>query len=958
MLPQSTADTPPPARGTPGVPMPVEGQLRALASGALAWFALAMGALLVVLSLGQIAGGAGNLALAYSRVLLGLALCVAAGIGWWLRRRGLSRIATLAIVLGIAAAAFGHAWVSGLGMHNIVIAGFAVLLALAGAMLGPALAAWLISAYVALVGTLAWAEAAGMLAGRQALVVLDPLDRLLGLAVLGVSAWAVALVIHRVLARALQDARAEQLRLADLLRIGSDWVWQIDERGRLTELSPSFEVHTGHRVADFLRLGEPGAPQVVEDDDCRRTRAALRERRAFRDLPMTYRLPDGRELHVRSNGEPQHDATGKFRGWWGMSRNVTREVLAERVSRRERDMVQRLFDLSPDPICLVELVKGRVLLANPAFIAATGKLESEVVGRNGRQLGLWQDNEDDLRLQAALRDSGGRLRNWRTALTLRGEVRSVLLSAASFQRDGQPVAMLVVHDVTEAERSRAEADAILDNASIGIALVRARRFERVNPAFEQMFGHSRGTLAGQPTAVMFDDPARHAAFIEMTEAARQHGRTVDVEREVRRHDGGTLIARLRGHAVEPQRPQQGGTIWLTEDITERRRGQQELAAAKQQAEAASHAKSAFLATMSHEIRTPLNGVLGLARLLQDERDERRRGDYLQHLVGAAEGLAGLVSDVLDLSKIEAGRVALEDIDFDLHALARGTFHTFAPLGQERGLAMECRIAPDVPQHVRGDPVRVRQILSNYLNNALKFTARGAVSLVCDVEADGAVRLSVVDSGIGIERDSRARLFQPFSQADSSTTRRFGGTGLGLSICRELALLMGGRVGADSEPGRGSTFWVALPLRTVGGAPATAAPQAEAALALAGMTVLVAEDNPVNMLIARTLLERLGAQVLEAADGAQAVARACAAMPALDAVLMDLHMPVQDGLDAARALRANAATAGLPLIALSAAVLELERSQARSAGLDDFLHKPVSQDDLLRVLAPLARRRRN
>jgi CheY-like chemotaxis protein len=270
--------------------------------------------------------------------------------------------------------------------------------------------------------------------------------------------------------------------------------------------------------------------------------------------------------------------------------------------------------------------------------------------------------------------------------------------------------------------------------------------------------------------------------------------------------------------------------------------------------------------------------------------------------------------------------------------------------------MTCNIEPDVPSHVRGDPVRVRQIVSNYLNNALKFTTQGSIALACSLQTDGAVRVSVSDSGIGIDTKVRERLFEAFLQADSSTTRRFGGTGLGLSICRELAALMGGTVGADSTLGHGSTFWVALPLADSDGSPAAAAPAAQATRPLSGLTVLVAEDNPVNMLIVRTMLERLGAAVLEARDGAQAVAAAHAALPTLDAVLMDLHMPVQDGLAAARALRDHPDTTRLPLIAVSAAVLEQERAEARAAGLREFLHKPLAEADLLRVLLPLVRER--
>jgi len=382
--------------------------------------------------------------------------------------------------------------------------------------------------------------------------------------------------------------------------------------------------------------------------------------------------------------------------------------------------------------------------------------------------------------------------------------------------------------------------------------------------------------------------------------------------------------------------------------------------ARDEAEAASRAKSAFLANTSHEIRTPLNGLLGLARLARrPELDEARRRQYLEQIAESAETLSAIISDVLDLSKIEAGRLDIEHVAFDLHALLESLRRVHDTLADARGLGFALHVDAGVPQWVWGDPVRVRQVLVNYLSNALKFTERGEVSLHAGVAAGGALRFEVRDSGPGIAPEVRARLFQPFMQADQSTTRRFGGSGLGLSICHELAALMGGAVGVDSAPGQGSCFWAELPLR------AAEAPQRDSgfgaleASPLAGARVLMVEDNPVNMTIAVAMLEQWGVQVEQAGDGRQALAaveRAERDGPPLDAVLMDVQMPVMSGYEATRALRARPGGARLPIIALTAAALSSERDEALASGMDGFLTKPIDMGKLHDALtAALARR---
>ena len=284
-------------------------------------------------------------------------------------------------------------------------------------------------------------------------------------------------------------------------------------------------------------------------------------------------------------------------------------------------------------------------------------------------------------------------------------------------------------------------------------------------------------------------------------------------------------------------------------------------------------------------------------------------------------------------------------------------HAYLSLAEVKGLTLTLTIDDDVPGTVRGDPLRVRQILSNYVTNALKFTERGSVRIDVALR-DGSVLLAVHDTGPGIDAATQARLFTPFSQADESVTRRYGGTGLGLSICRELAELMGGEVGVDSAPGQGSVFWAELPLRA--SAPAEIAESAdddEDAL-LSGAHVLMVEDNPVNMLIAVAMLEQWGVQVAQSVDGEQAIQAVCAAADANDAfdlVLMDVHMPVMSGHAAVRRLRERFDARTLPVIALTAAALVSERDEAIAAGMNDFLTKPIDARRLRSTLARYLRR---
>jgi PAS domain S-box-containing protein len=636
-------------------------------------------------------------------------------------------------------------------------------------------------------------------------------------------------------------------------------------------------------------------------------------------------------------------------------RDETERLRAERARERSEALLEHLVATSPDVITLTDIATGRYVMVNEAFVAFSGWPRDEAVGRTSLELDVWGDPEARERFVEAVRTQG-EVRDLAVSFRHRdGRRFSLLVSAARFGMEGREYLVLNGRDVTQGERERLEREAILANASIGVALTRDQHFQLANPKFEQMFGWPAGGLVGQLGHVVSVDLADYQALGRQYGPSLARGEAVELERTMRRCDGSTFLCRLLARPIDPTHPSQGGTIWIAEDVTEQRAVQQALARARDEAEAANRAKSAFLANTSHEIRTPLNGLVGLARLArQSGLDEARRAQYLAQIDDSAQALAGVISDILDLSKIEAGKLQLERSEFDLHALIESIEHGYAALAEARSLALTVVADAALPRRVRGDALRVRQVLSNFLSNALKFTESGFVRVrVSPIEGER-VRFEVEDSGPGIAAEVQARLFEPFTQADDSTTRRYGGTGLGLSICRELAQLMGGTVGLSSVPGRGSRFWAELPLpRGNEQAPASdLAALAEADAPLAGLAVLVVEDNPVNMMIAVALLQQWGIVPAEAANGAQAVVmvnqHAAAGRP-FDLVLMDVQMPVQGGNEATRELRQRFAPDALPIIALTAAALTSERDEALAAGMNDFLTKPIDAERLHEAL---------
>jgi PAS domain S-box-containing protein len=425
------------------------------------------------------------------------------------------------------------------------------------------------------------------------------------------------------------------------------------------------------------------------------------------------------------------------------------------------------------------------------------------------------------------------------------------------------------------------------------------------------------------------------------------------EYRLKRADGTEVWAAGTAQLITDSNGKPIRLIGAIQNISRRKVAERALVKAKEDAEAANRAKSAFLATMSHEIRTPLNGVLGMAQAMVAADDltpvQRERLNVIRQ---SGESLLSILNDVLDLSKIEAGKLELEQALFDMDELVRAAHGTFEAVANEKGLAFDFTVDKNARGYYEGDPMRVRQILWNLISNALKFTHTGGVKVRVGRTSAGSLKLSVTDSGIGIAPDQLAALFRKFEQADASTTRRFGGTGLGLAICRELAGLMGGEISVKSAPGAGATFTVMLPLRKARkpGARIRRAEKAAIETEAPAVRVLAVEDNEMNQLVLKTLLAQIGIEPVIVGNGREAVA--AWEREVWDLILMDVQMPVMDGPTASALIRARERAANkppIPIIALTANAMAHQIAEYVEAGMDGFVAKPIEAGRLYEAM---------
>ncbi|HEY6094756.1 MAG TPA: PAS domain S-box protein [Gallionellaceae bacterium] len=677
------------------------------------------------------------------------------------------------------------------------------------------------------------------------------------------------------------------------------------------------------------------------------------------------------------------------------------------ISARKRNEMTQLHSIlsaSPDAVLMVN-DNGTICFANHVAVSMFGYPMEQLIGLGVDELVPAESRAAHAAMRSDFQ-STSRSRAMAQGQALHAVNRDgtefpVEISLTPIRISDQKRVIAIVHDISQRKRVEAELVDSLEesrNAHQRLSL----QFNRMplayivwnrdfivtewNPAAEQMFGWPASDAVGQ-----------HAYELVVPASAQEQVHSV----WMRVLGGGDMLMHSINENVTrsgrritcewfntPLLNEQGevyGCMSMVSDITQRKQSEdalielnerlelrvaertQELAYSKEMAEAASHAKSEFLANMSHEIRTPMNSVLGMAYLaLQTDLTPKQR-DYLEKIHHSGEHLLGIINDILDFSKIEAGKLTMEAIDFSVDSVFRKLSTLVADKAHAKGLALSYEIDPAIVPCMRGDPLRLSQVLLNYLNNAIKFTQRGEIVVRARMDSDAGnsflLRFEVQDTGIGMSQDEVDKLFQPFHQADSSVTRRFGGTGLGLAISKRLASMMGGEVGVSSHPGTGSLFWVTARFELCNAPaccltdlpnPDQVIPEGQPArAALMGARVLLADDNLFNQQVACELLQEAGVQVSTASNGQEVLD--LLRKQRFDCVLMDVQMPVMDGLEATRRIRSDAALSNLPVLAMTANARAEDKEQCFASGMDDFLIKPLLPDLLYATVGKWVRR---
>lgn len=770
-------------------------------------------------------------------------------------------------------------------------------------------------------------------------------------------------VIIDIKQRTREDYAVDELALQQRALLDSlpDVAWLKDAKGRLIAVNLAFSKRYG--ISAEAAVGKTDF-DIYPRDKAAKLRQEDAEVMSSR-LPSRYESSqefEGRSCWVEVVKAPIFDADGNVIGTVGTARDVSARKVAERGVQESERRFRMLAEMSSDWYWEQD--------AEFRFTSVASRFNNvlDFKGVIGKQ--RWETAAEDVTAEQwsahrAIHEAHLPFHDFEyTAVQPNGTRRRFLISGKPvYDENGKFTGYRGVgSDITERKAMETSlrlalnrSEVILQTTPTAIALVRDRVIMRCNPAMERLFGAEPGALVGSSTRVLFATDEEWRTFGEKYNAPVSRGEIYTDEFELIRFSGEAFWAVVAGRQIEPGLPE---LLFTYTDVTAQQNLARALATARELADAASQAKSTFLATMSHEIRTPMNGVLGMLELLNFTKLDSQQRETLALARESAGALLRLIDDILDFSKIEAGQFEIRPEPVSLSALATRAATVYTELASRSGLLLECHIDPRIAQAHVADGLRVTQIVNNLLSNAIKFTSQGKVSL--DVESaergsqEELVRLRVTDTGIGIPAEQQGRLFQPFVQADSDTTRNFGGSGLGLSICRRLAEMMGGTITLQSEPNIGTTMTVLLRLPIADPALIDSRDSArrEQRFALnesrspanpVDAKILIADDHPVNLKLIQRQASMLGYQTDVARDGVEALEKWKTGRYAL--LLSDCHMPRMDGYQLAREIRrlemANGVAKPIPIVACTANALASDAALCFEAGMSDHLTKPIT-----------------
>jgi PAS domain S-box-containing protein len=671
-----------------------------------------------------------------------------------------------------------------------------------------------------------------------------------------------------------------------------------DRSGRYLFVNRHFCESWNKRAEDMVgRSSAEVFANEVEMGVSGRDRRVLETKRALPFYEIDFPPKDGQPTIMLASKIPLLDAAGEVTHIITVAMDITARKQAERL---RQDSERRLRDIvlaNPTPMTITRVADGLVVYANQSAADVVLMPLDRLIGMSSRD--FYADAEDRDRVLQGLRAAGA-VDNLEVRFRKSdGSIFWISLTCRPIEFEGGPAIVSGIHDLTERKLmeqqlrlSERRFRAIAEAQPITVAICRAEDgvIRYANPAAARTTLVPGDQLIGRKVTDFFGDPVSYRRFLEIL---RERGSLEAVPGRMRRADGVLLEAATSAREIEFEG--ETSLILAIQDLTETRRAEEAIereramAAAKEQAEQASKLKSSFLATMSHEIRTPMNGIIGMTELLADTALSADQKLYVETIRDSSQALLTIINDILDLSKLEAGRLDIDNAAFEIHAVVEGAAALLRPRAAAKNLTLAVTVADETPRDLVGDAVRLRQVLLNLLGNAVKFTEQGGITVAVEClearQSMARLRISVADTGIGISPDDLPRLFTMFTQVDDSLARRQGGAGLGLAISRRLVELMGGTIGAESTPGTGSRFWVELPF-VIGleraQAKGTAASQPDDKAP--SLHVLLAEDNPVNQLVAKRMLETLGHRVQIAADGAEAIR--ASAETRFDLILMD------------------------------------------------------------------------